>query len=334
VAVIGPRAGEVLFDWYSGSPPYVVSPVEGIKRKVLGQRPDFEGNAPGNKLLFARDDQGGLAVRAARAADVAIVVVGNHPSGDVGSWQMVALPSYGREAVDRQSISLEDEELVRKVYAANPRTVVVLLASFPYAISWTAAHVPAIVHATHSSQELGTALADVLFGAYDPGGRLVTTWPRSLGDLPPMMDYDIRHGRTYQYFKGQPLFPFGYGLSYTTFAYSSLGVSAESVPAGGSVTVHFDLKNTGTREGDEVVQLYVKHPGSRVPRPLQELKGFRRVHLAAGAGTRVELPLRAADLGYWDQAKKAFTVEQGPIEIRVGSSSTDIRLTGTIAITD
>jgi beta-glucosidase len=324
VAVIGPRAGEVLFDWYSGSPPYMVSPVEGVKQKL--------GKA--KKVLFARDDQSGLAVKAAKAADVAIVVVGNHPSGDVGSWQMVALPSYGREGVDRQSISLEDEELIRKVYVANRRTVVVLLASFPYAIPWTEAHVPAIVHATHSSQELGNALADVIFGAYNPGGRLVTTWPRSITDLPPMMDYDIRHGRTYQYFKGKPLFPFGYGLSYTTFAYSSLGVSAESLRKDGAVTVHFDLKNTGSRAGDEVVQLYVKRVGSRVARPLQELKGFRRMHLAAGASERVELPLRAADLGYWDREQKGFTVEPGTIEIRVGSSSADIRLTKTITIAD
>jgi len=322
VAVIGPRAGEVIFDWYSGSPPYMVSPVEGVKQRLGRDK----------KLLYARDDQNGLAVKAAKAADVAIVVVGNHPNGDVSSWQMVALPSYGREGVDRQSIALEDEELIRKVRAANPRTVVVLLASFPYAIGWTAEHVPAIVHATHSSQELGSALADVIFGSYNPGGRLVTTWPRSMSDLPPMMDYDVRHGRTYQYFTGKPLFPFGYGLSYTTFAYSALTVSAETLPPEGVVAVHFDLKNTGSRDGDEVVQLYVKHVGSRVPRPLLELKGFRRVHLAAGASTPVEIPLRAADLGYWDQEKKSFVVEPGTLEIRVGSSSADLRLMKTIKL--
>jgi beta-glucosidase len=331
VAVIGPRAGEVLFDWYSGAPPYLVSPVEGIRRKLgLGEHQDKE--AAKAKLLFARDDQLGLAVKAAKAAEVAIVVVGNHPTGDVGSWQMVALPSYGREGVDRESLSLEDEDLIRKVYAANPRTVVVLLASFPYAIPWTVAHVPAIVHATHSSQELGTALADVLFGDYDPGGRLVTTWPRSMSDLPPMMDYDIRHGRTYQYFKGTPLFPFGYGLSYTTFAYSSLAVSAASMPHDGAIMIGFDLANTGRRAGDEVVQLYVKHLQSRVARPLRELKGFRRVHLDAGARQRVEMPLRAADLATWDADKNAFTVEHGPVEIRIGGSSADARLTTTITV--
>jgi beta-glucosidase len=324
VAIIGPRAGEVLLDWYSGTPPYTVAPIEGVKRKL----------GPAAHLLFARDDEGGLAVKAAKAADVAIVVVGNHPTGDVGSWAMVALPSYGREGVDRQSIALEDEELVRKVVAANPRTVVVLVSSFPYAISWTVDHAPAIVHATHASQELGNALADVLFGAYDPGGRLVETWPRSIEQLPPMMDYDVRHGRTYQYFTGKPLFPFGYGLSYTTFAYSGLTASAESLAMDGSVVVSFDLKNTGPRDGEEVAQLYVRHRASKVARPLQELKAFCRTAVRAGSTERVELTLRGRDLGYWDVERQAFAVEAGPIEIRIGSSAADIKLTKTIVVAD
>jgi beta-glucosidase len=247
---------------------------------------------------------------------------------------MVALQSYCREAFDRKSLSLEDEELIRKVVAANRRTVVVLLASFPYAIPWTAEHAPAIVHATHSSQELGNALADVLFGAYNPGGRLVTTWPRAMADLPPMMDYDIRHGRTYQYFEKKPLWPFGYGLSYTTFAYKSFTVSADSMRKDGAVTVRLEVENTGARDGDDVVQLYVKHLTSKLPRPVQELKGFRRVHVAAGARAPVELTLRAADLGTWDDARKAFMVEPGTIELRVARSSADVSLTKRIAITD
>jgi beta-glucosidase len=324
VAVIGPRAGEVLLDWYSGTPPYTVAPIEGVKRKL----------APKTKLIFARDDQGGLAVKAAKSAEVAIVVVGNHPTGDVESWGMVALPSYGREAVDRQVITLEDEELIRKVYAANHNTVVVLLSSFPYAISWTAEHIPAIVHATHASQELGDALADVLFGGYNPGGRLVQTWPRSMDQLPPMMDYDVRHGRTYQYFTGKPLFPFGYGLSYTTFAYSGLTTSADSMGVDGSVVVRFDLKNIGDRAGDEVAQLYVKRLGSRVTRPFEELKGFRRIALSVGATERVELTLRAADLRHWDSERSGFVVEPGAIEIRIGSSAADIKLSKTLAVTN
>ncbi|HZU82029.1 MAG TPA: glycoside hydrolase family 3 C-terminal domain-containing protein [Polyangiaceae bacterium] len=322
IAVVGPRASEVLLDWYSGMPPYSVPPLEGIKRRL----------GPSTKLVYARDDSGGFAVQAAKSAEVAVVVVGNHPTGDVGSWAMVALPSYGREAVDRQSITLEDEELVRKVYAVNPRTVVVLLASFPYAIGWTLDHVPAIVHATHASQELGTALADVLFGAFDPAGRLVETWPRAIQDLPPMMDYDIRHGRTYQYFKGKPLFAFGYGLSYTKFAYAGLASTAESLPRDGSIAVRFDVKNVGARDGDEVAQLYVTRPGSAAG-PIEELKGFRRVRVAAGATEHVELPLRGADLGRWDVERKSFVVEPGPVEIRVGSSAADVKLSKTIVVT-
>ncbi len=324
VAVIGPRAGEVLLDWYSGTPPYTVAPIEGVKRKL----------GPAGHVLFARDDQDGLAVKAAKAADVAIVVVGNHPTGDVGTWAMVALPSYGREAVDRQSIVLEDEELVRKVVAANPRTVVVLVSSFPYAIPWTVDHAQAIVHATHASQELGNALADVLFGAYDPAGRLVETWPRSIEQLPPMMDYDVRHGRTYQYFAGKPLFPFGYGLSYTTFAYSGLRTSAESLANDGSVVVSFDLRNAGQRDGEEVVQLYIGRRASKVARPLQELKAFCRTAVRAGSTDRVELTLRARDLRYWDVERQEFALEAGPIEIRIGSSAADIKLTKTIVVAD
>jgi beta-glucosidase len=324
VAVIGPRAGEVLLDWYSGTPPYSVSPVEGIKRK-LGKE---------TKLAFARDDQAGLAVKAAKAADVAIVVVGNHPTGDVGAWAMVALPSYGREAVDRKSINLEDEELVRKVLAANPRTIVVLLASFPYAIEWTMKNVPAVVHATHASQELGSGVADVLFGAYNPAGRLAETWPRAMSDLPPMLAYDIRHGRTYLYFKGKPLLPFGYGLSYTTFAYANLRTSAEAMPRDGTVTITVDVKNAGDRDGDEVVQLYVKHLGSKVSRPIQELKAFKRVAIGKGETKPVELAVRAADLGYWDDTKKAFVTEAEPVEIRVGRSSAQIELTTTVRVTE
>jgi beta-glucosidase len=325
IAVIGPRANDVLLDWYSGTPPYTVPPLEGIKRKLDRNK---------TTLSYARDDQGGLAVKIAKTAQVAVVVVGNHPTGDTGSWEMVALPSYGREAVDRQSITLEDEDLIRKVYAANPNTIVVLLASFPYAINWTADHVPAILHATHASQELGTGIADVLFGACDPGGRLVQTWPRSIDQLPPMLDYDIRHGRTYQYFAKKPLFPFGYGLSYTTFEYGGLATSSEAILKDGSLTVSFDVKNAGERQGDEVVQLYVSHIGSRVSRPLEELKAFRRITVAPSTTQRVELTLRASDLGYWDPEHKAFVVEPDRIELRVGRSASDIRLSKTIAVRD
>ncbi|HEX8292784.1 MAG TPA: glycoside hydrolase family 3 C-terminal domain-containing protein, partial [Pyrinomonadaceae bacterium] len=295
VAVIGPRADEVLLDWYSGTPPYTVSPLRGIREKA----------GASVRVEHARDNEGGAAVRAARAAEVAVVVVGNHPTCDAG-WEQCPVPSDGKEAVDRRSLTLEQEELVRQVYAANPNTVVVLRSSFPFAVNWTQGNVPAVLHLTHNSQEEGSALADVLFGDYNPAGRLVQTWPASVEQLPPMLDYDIRRGRTYMYFRGAPLYPFGHGLSYTTFAYANLRASARTLPAGGSVDVTFDLKNTGRRAGEEVVQLYVTHLGSKVERPLKELKGFARVALRPGETKRVRLALAAERLAYWDAKSKRF----------------------------
>jgi len=319
IAVIGPYADQVISDWYSGLLPYAVSPLEGIRKKV----------GPGIRVSSAKG--GNDAVEAARAADVAIMVVGNHPWCDAG-WENCPLAGEGKEAVDRKSITLEQEELIQQVFAANPRTVVVLRASFPYAINWTQEHVPAIVHTTNSSQEEGNALADVLFGDYNPGGKLVDTWPKSLDQLPPIMDYDLRHGRTYMYFKGAPLYPFGFGLSYTTFKYANAKVSAQKLPSNGQIAVSVDITNTGTREGEEVVQLYVKHPESQVAWPNQELKGFQRVSLKPGETKTVNLPLAAQSLAYFDEAKSKFVVLEEPVTLRIGSSSADILLEQKISV--
>jgi len=321
IAVIGPRSDEVLLDWYSGTPPYIVTPLEGIRNKV----------GVGVNIRHAKGND--EAVRAARESDVAIVCVGNHPNGGYNMpWAKVASPSEGREAVDRESITLEQEELIKEVYRANRNTIVVLISSFPYAINWTQENVPAIIHMTHSSQEEGNALADVLFGDYDPAGRLVQTWPRSLDQLPPMMDYDIRHGRTYMYFKGEPLYPFGYGLSYTTFAYSNLTISAPSLSSDGSINVSLEVKNTGSRAGAEVVQMYVTHLHSSVDRPLKELKGFTRIILQPGQKKTLTLPLAGKQLAYWDTHKQRFVVEDDRIQIMVGSSSADTKLSRSVRV--
>jgi len=247
-------------------------------------------------------------------------------------WAKVSVPSEGREAVDRQSITLEQEELIKQVFQANPKTIVVLVSSFPYAINWTQENVPAIVHMALNSQEEGHALANVLFGAYNPAGRLVQTWPRSLAQLPPMMDYDIRHGRTYMYFRDTPLYPFGYGLSYTTFAYRDLKTSAPSLSTTGGIDISFRVKNTGSRAGDEVVQLYVRHLNSSVPRPLKELKDFERIQLAPQEEKTVHFSLPAARLAYWDAQNDRPVVEKDEVEIMVGGSSVDARLRKTIRV--
>jgi beta-glucosidase len=315
VAVIGPYADQVALDWYSGTPPYTVSELDGIKN-ALGAKV---------KVSFAHDNTDGEAVNIAKSADVAIVVVGNHPTCNAG-WAKCPLPSDGKEAIDRQSITLEQEDLVKQVYTVNPRTVVVLIASFPFAILWTNDNVPAILHMTHNSQEAGNALADALFGDYNPAGRLVVTWPQSLDQLPPMMDYDIRHGRTYMYFKDKPLYPFGYGLSYTSFEYSKLKTSAEQMDSKGEIEVSFNLRNSGKRAGDEVVQLYVKHVGSQVERPIEELKGFKRIGLKPNETQTVHLTLPASALAYWDISKGSFQVEPEQVDLLIGGSSADIRL--------
>jgi beta-glucosidase len=321
IAVIGPRANEVLLDWYSGTPPYTVTPLDGLKAKL--------GSAV--TVNYAANNDSDAAVKAAKSSDVAVVFVGNHTTCDAG-WEKCPTPSDGKEAVDRRAIDLEMEELVKQVYAANPKTVMVLVASFPFAINWSQENLPAILHMTHNAQEMGTAIADVLFGDYDPAGRLVQTWPKSLDQVPEMMDYDIRHGRTYMYFKGDPLYPFGYGLSYTTFRYSKLRVSATRLAPNGKVTVSVDVANTGSRPGDEVVELYVKHLKSAVDRPAKELRGFSRVTLNPGETKTVDLPLASDSLRYWDIAGKHWVLEKDDVELMVGQSSADTKLTKTLHV--
>jgi beta-glucosidase len=321
IAVIGPHADEVLLDWYSGTPPYTITPLAGIKNRA----------GANVNVQYAANNDGDAAVKIAKSSDVAIVIIGNHPTCDAG-WNHCPTPSDGKEAIDRKSITLEQEDLAKQVYAANPRTIVVLISSFPFAINWTKANIPAIVHMAHNSDEEGNALADVLFGDYNPGGRLVDTWPQSLDQLPPMMDYNIRHGRTYMYFKGEPLYPFGYGMSYTTFAYSKLRTSSNRLAGDGSITVSVNVKNTGSRAGDEVVQMYVKHIGSKVERPMEELKGFQRVTIQPRKTKTVQIPLKAADIAYWDEASHRFVVEPDQLKIMAGSSSADIKLEKTIDV--
>jgi beta-glucosidase len=324
IAVVGQRSNDVAWDWYSGAYPYAITPLDGIKNKV----------GAGVKVNFALNNDNNAAVEAAKASDVAIVVIGSHPTCETMKFGDRCDPSEGKESIDRLSIDLQpvQEQLIKDVFAANPRTIVVLKASFPFAINWEQEHVPAIVHMAHNSQEEGNALADVLFGDYNPAGRLVQTWVKSLDDLPPMMDYNIRNGRTYMYFKGQPLYPFGYGLSYTTFAYSNLRPSSLHMTKDGQMSVTVTVRNSGKRDGQEVVQFYVAHTGSKVERPIKELKGFQRVALKAGESKVVLFPLKAKDLAYWDEQKKQWVVEDEKVNLMVGGSSADVKLQQTVSV--
>jgi len=321
IAVIGPWVGEVLLDWYSGTPPYAVSILDGIK----------EAAGRSVKVVYADGSDPGEAAALARRADVAIVVVGNHPECNAG-WDQCPTPSNGKEDVDRKTIVLEQEALVKQVFAANPHTIEVLRSSFPYAIVWSQETLPAIVHMTHNSQEEGHGLADVLFGDSSPAGRLTQTWPTGDAQLLPIMDYDLTHGRTYMYAKDKPLYAFGYGLSYTTFSYENLALSAPSVAADGAVQAIVKVKNTGTRPSDEVVQLYVQHLGSMVERPRLELKGFQRVRIEAGEEKSVMLDLKARDLAYWDQIRHAWRVEKEQVRVLAGGASDSLPVQATLTV--
>jgi beta-glucosidase len=335
IAVIGPLADSVHWDWYGGTPPYKVTPLDGIKAAV----------GPNITVNYAADELGNAATKAAKASDVAVVIVGNDPTcgpdmphdwysneDGTGITLPCTVPSDGREGRDRESITLAQEQLVKQVFTVNPRTIVILVSSFPFAINWSQDHVPAIFHMAHASQDEGTALAKVLFGDANPGGHLVVTWPKSIDQLPPMMDYNIRDGRTYMYFKSDPLYPFGFGLSYTTFKYANLRTNSPQLTKDGTVTVSVDVTNTGSRAGDAVVQLYVKHLGSKVARPKEELKGFQRITLQPNETKTVEIPLKASSLAYWDEKQSNFRVESEPIKLMVGNSSTDVQLTSTVHV--
>jgi beta-glucosidase len=260
-----------------------------------------------------------------------IVCVGNHPTGD-GPWAKVTRESYGKEAVDRRSLELEDEALVKRVYAANPRCILVLISSFPYAINWSEENLPAIVHLAHNSQELGSALADVLFGDYNPAGRLVQTWPRSLDDLMPMMDYDIRRGRTYQYAEREPLYAFGYGLSYTRFGYENLSTSSTTLEPGGTLQVSVELSNLGARAGDEVVQLYASRSARQGGAPRRERVAFQRVSLGSGETRTVTLGLPHARLARFQLDHGRTLVEGGELELAIARSALDLELRALVTV--
>lgn len=322
IAVIGEWIDQVLQDWYSGTWPYSVTILDGIRE------------AAGNnvKILFADGSDAEEAAALAKKADVAIVVVGNHPVCNAG-WDQCPVPSNGKEDVDRKTIALEQEELVKKIFAANPRTVEVLRSSFPYAIVWSEQNVPAIVHMTHNSQEEGHGLADVLFGDYSPAGRLTQTWPTGDDQLLPILDYNLLDGETYLYSKKKPLYAFGYGLSYTTFAYRGVNASAASMDADGSVQVHVKVKNAGKHASDEVVQMYVQHLGSAVTRPQIELKGFKRVRIEAGVEKDVSFELKARDLAYWDAGDHAWRVEKEKVRVLAGGASDKLPVETVVEVT-
>ncbi len=253
------------------------------------------------------------ALDAARQADAVVLVLGLTARLE-GEEMPVQIDGF--RGGDRTSLDLPapQQRLMERVAALGKPTVLVLMSGSAVAVNWAQDHVPAIIEAWYPGQASGTAIADVLFGDYNPAGRLPVTFYKSVNDLPPFDDYKMA-GRTYRFFNGTPLYPFGFGLSYTTFAYKNIRTSAESMAKDGSVTVSVDVTNTGTRAGDEVVQLYVRHEGSSVERPKQDLRGYSRVSLAPGETKTVTMPVAAKSLAYWNAQRHRVGggVRTGPV---------------------
>ncbi len=337
IAVIGPNADLVELGGYSGSPAIRISPLQGLQNKLKGKAEivyskgcsimgkeeidwDEENDKPIFKVLNETKSINDAADLAAKS-DVAILFVGTNLS-------------VANEAADRVDLDLPGNQLalIKKVYRANQKTIVVLINGMALTINWVDKNIPAIVEAWYAGQAQGAAIADVLFGDYNPAGRLPVTFHRTVEELPPLGDYDITKGRTYMFNKKKVLYPFGYGLSYATFEYSNLSLNKNMINSEGEneLIVSVDIQNTSNLKGDEVVQLYVKDLKSSVIQPIKRLREFKRITLDKGDITTVTFKLRNEDFSYWDEKKKDWHIEPGEFEIQIGCSSKDIRISKTI----
>lgn len=328
IAVIGPNADDKVNQLGDYVPrtilQEVVTVLAGIRRKVPGAVVTYVRGCD----VLGEDRSGfGEAQRAAKNADVAIVVVGEN-------GQLSKMPTNG-EGYDVASLDLTgvQEELVRAVYETGTPTVVVLINGRPLSTRWIAEHVQALVEAWLPGELGGDAVADVLFGDYNPSGKLPITVPRHVGQLPVYYDYgpskaywiERGWGRRYADMSAAPLYPFGYGLSYTRFEYSGLRVEPKTLGSDGQVQVTVNVRNTGPREGQEVVQLYLSDLVSSVTRPVKQLRGFEKISLKPGETRSVRFRLGPEDLALLDQELRRV-VEPGTFRVLVGSSSADIHL--------
>ena len=353
--MIGPHVDETLLGGYSDVPKKTVSILQGLQ-EYLGDdvilhhekgtlltiekwASDTDSAAANSRskqrwhtdevvLATPADTKGMIAkaVAAAQKSDVAIVVVGDNEATSREAWG-------DKHLGDRTSLELlgEQQQLVDAVLATGKPTVVVLIGGRPLAISKLAETAPAILQGWYLGQETGHALARVLFGEVNPGGKLPVSIPRSVGHLPVYYNYKPAAKRGYAFDKTDALYPFGFGLSYTQFSYKDLQWSKTQLKANETVDVSVTITNTGKRAGDEIVQLYSSDPVASVTQPVKQLRGFKRVSLAPNQSARVTFTLSANQLGFYDR-KMDFVLEPGKINLMMGASSADIRLKGEIDI--
>jgi beta-glucosidase len=333
IAVVGPNANRSLLGGYSGVPKHDVTVLEGIKARV-GDRARVLysegckitiGGAWHIDEVVASDPeedrrQIAQAVKVARQADVIVLAIGDNEQTSREAWNL-------NHMGDRTSLDLigRQEELVKAMLATGKPVIVFLFNGRPISINYVAQNVPVIFECWYLGQETGHAVADVLFGDYNPGGKLPITVPRSAGHLPAFYNYKPSARRGYLFDDVSPLFAFGYGLSYTSFAFKNVRLEKKRIKPDGSTRVLVDVTNTGKRAGTEVVQMYVRDLFSSVTRPIKELKGFQKLSLAPGETKTAAIEITPESLSFYD-IEMNYVVEPGDFEIMLGNSSRDCDL--------
>jgi beta-glucosidase len=341
IAVIGPYADKesVLLGNYNGTPSKPVTLLQGLRNKVgdlidvkyaLGvpavEDIDYRKGIPhrGNPELESE------ALTLASSSDAIVFVGGISPNLE-GEEMKVEVDGFS--GGDRTSLDIPtiQTDLLKKLQMTGKPIILVLTGGSALSVNWEKENIPAILDVWYPGEEGGNALADVLFGDYNPAGRLPVTFYKSVSQLPPFEDYSMK-GRTYRYFNGESLFPFGFGLSYTSFSYSSLTLSKTQVTSSDTVMINVIVKNTGAYDGDEVVQVYSKRPVNGNLQPIKSLIAFKRVSLKKGETRTISIPLVVKELRQWDYSKGDYTVAPGTYDILVGASSADIRLQAKISV--
>jgi beta-glucosidase len=330
IAVIGPNANRSLLGGYSGAPKHDITVLEGIRNKVgnrvkvlysEGCKITIGGSWNQDEVVASDPEQDRKqieeATQVAKNADVIVLAIGGNEQTSREAWSL-------QHMGDRTSLDLlgRQEELVKAMMATGKPVIVFLFNGRPLSINYVSQHVPVIYECWYLGQETGRAVADVLFGDYNPGGKLPITIPRSVGHLPVFYNYKPSARRGYLFDDVSPLYAFGYGLSYTTFAIKNPRLTKKTIKVKEATRVLADVTNTGKREGTEVVQLYIRDLVSSVTRPIKELKGFQKVRLQPGETKTVSFDITADELSFYD-VNMRYGVEPGDFQIMVGSSSRD-----------
>ncbi|MGB8322408.1 MAG: glycoside hydrolase family 3 N-terminal domain-containing protein, partial [Candidatus Acidiferrum sp.] len=330
LAVIGPNANRTLLGGYSGVPKQEITVLEGIKARVgnrakvlysEGCKITIGGSWNEDRVVASDPEEDRKAIQAAeqvaKSADVIILAIGGNEQTSREAWS--------REHMgDRTSLDLigRQEELVKAMVATDKPVIVFLFNGRPLSINWVSQHVPVIYECWYLGQETGRAVADVLFGDYNPGGKLSITIPRSAGHVPAFYNYKPSARRGYLFDDASPLYPFGYGLSYTSFRISKPLLKNKEIKRNGTTNVTVDVTNSGKLVGTEVIQLYIRDTVSTVTRPVKELKGFCKVWLKPGETTKVKFDIGFEKLAFYDISMR-YVVEAGDFEIMIGNSSRD-----------